>query len=126
MKPCKERRQDFRADDFAGGDAHHAGASLAPPEAARIIEPAAAAMISAWGAISRAAIGRHQAALRPDEQGRPQLALQLGDLPAQRGLREAEIARRSGKRAVAQNGEKGAVVAPVGLYHTNMYIISRI
>ena len=96
-------------------------ASLAPPEAARIIAPAAAAIASAWGAMSRAASVGKQAARRADEQRGAQRALEFGDLAPKRRLGEAQFARRAGKTALPQNGEKSAVVAPIGLGHTNMY-----
>jgi hypothetical protein len=67
-------------------------------------------------------IGGKQTAGRADEQRRAERPLEFGDLAPERWLREAEIARRAGKTALAQDGEKGAIMAPIRLSHTNMYI----
>ena len=96
-------------------------ASLAPPDAARIIAPAAAAIASACGAMSRAASVGKQAARRADEQRDAERALEFGDLTPERRLREAQCARRAGQAALAQNGEERPVVAPVRFGHADMY-----
>ena len=101
-------------------------ASLVPPEAARIIEPAAAAIACACGAMSRAA----SVGIRPRcdrmNSAVAQLALELGDLPTQRRLGRGrgrgpprKACRRARRREKRGNGSNR-------VYHTNMYIKSRI
>ena len=104
--------QDFRADEIAGGETHRAS-GLVRLARGRALE-------SGGGRLHRLGM-RHQRerrrrrrepVTRAREQARAERRLERVDMAAERGLGEAELARRGGEAAEAHHAQKRAVQIP--------------
>ncbi len=116
----EDRRQHFRADELARGEAHRAAFAAGP--AGRRARQRTRCRRHCLGVAHQpfAQLGENKAARRTAEELGAEFVFERGDVPAQRGLRETQRACGPREAAASRHFQEGTVEVPV-LCHAEMY-----